>query len=122
LSKSCIKAKVTDDTPGMIALGAEARGGGAPRINTPYSLDGSDGRHQHGENAVNVHGAPGNEATSVDPAEAFANELDRTPTGQTPNAAINVLNAHVAKARDAAVVDKIQAVWSRYVKNYGRGK
>ena len=98
-----------DDSAGMLRLAAEARGGAA-RLNTPYSLDGSDGRGSKGANCVNVKGPPGNMATSSDPAEAFANELNQVPPGQ-PNTAQNVLNRHYAAAKDGATRDGIEKIW-----------
>lgn len=108
-----------DNSAGMLQLGSLARAGKAPS-NTPYSLDGGDGRESHGENCVNISGPPGNMATSVYAAEAFASELEKVPTGQSPNGAINLLNGAVAKARDSATVDALQRVWSAYVKSYGK--
>ncbi len=115
-----------DDSAGMLRLAAEARGGAA-RINTPYSLDGSDGRGSKGENAVNVRGAPGDMARADNPAEAFASELSKIPSGQVNaagniNAAQNILNAHMSKARDGAARDAIEKVWRDFVANYGKRK
>jgi hypothetical protein len=41
------------------------------------------------------------------------------PTGQV-NAAQNLLNSAVSKAKDGATRDAIQKVWSRYVASYGK--
>jgi hypothetical protein len=104
-----------DDTGGMLELARKGRAGAAPS-NTPYSLNGSGGREQHGENCVNVKGPPGNMATSVDPAEAFSNELAKIPStiGNMPKVQ-NILHEALSKTRDSATKDAIEKALGRWM-------
>ncbi len=104
--------QTSDDSEGMLQLGALARQNKAPAA-TPYHLDGSDGRGRSPtENNLNERGDLGM-AVSVDPNESFANELSKIPSGQ-PNTAVNALNNAMSKAKTPAVRDSIENIWKSW--------
>jgi hypothetical protein len=101
----------------MLKLGAEARANKAPS-NTPYRLDGSDGRESHGENCVNISAPPGNVVISNDPNESFASELNKVPTGNV-SAAQNLLHKAMHAAKTTKDKEAVEATWKEFVKSYG---
>jgi LysM repeat protein len=109
------RAWAKDDSQGMLNLGQLARQGRAP-ANTPYELNGADGRRQHGESGTNERGDLGM-AYSNDPSEAFANALSAVPPGQ-PVTAQNILNRHYNAAKDGPTRDKIEKVWKDFSSAY----
>ncbi len=53
------------------------------------------------------------EAQSNDLSEAFANELDKIPSGQ-PQTALNAYHAAFHKARTPAARDAVDKIWSAF--------
>jgi hypothetical protein len=107
--------QLTADTDADMRENAQAARAKKSPVNTAYSLE----PRVTPTNETNVKGGSVEAAMLTDLSEAFSTELNAVPTGASPNAAVNVLNAHMAKARDSATKDAITKVWSRYVANYG---
>jgi LysM repeat protein len=78
----------------------------------PIDWSGRDSKQQH-----NISGQPGAEARGSDLSEAFANELDRIPSGQ-PTAGLNAFNRayHAAKTSDAR--DRVERIFRDWRASY----
>ena len=67
---------------------------------------------QNGQTGLNRRGEL-LEARSSDLSEAFANELDKIPSGQ-PQAALNAYHAAYYKAKSPEAIDAIDKIWSAF--------
>jgi hypothetical protein len=107
------QTRAADDRLDTTAYAQQARAGVAP-LNTPYTTGrGSEGGRTATPQGANGRGAPGREVFATDPAQGFANELQKIPHGQ-PQRAINAYRAAYHRARTPAARDVIDEVWSAF--------
>ena len=68
---------------------------------------------QNGAIGLNRRGAM-LEAQSSDLSEAFASELDKIPSGQQPNGALNTYHTFFYRAKPGAARDAVDKIWSAF--------